>query len=426
MGRLPMAPPTAAHDSIADARSTDRSTPPTRRGAPTLNGKWDFRLYDHPDNVPAAAVTRAPTAAAWTKVAVPGNWTMQNVVDQHGDADLPQYTNVQMPFDGPPPNLPGAHPDRRVPARRRPCRRSGRGDASCCTSAAPRACTPSTSTVTFAGYGTDSRLASEYDITDHVTTGRNDLAVVVIKWSAHSYVEDQDQWWMGGLHRDCHLEGPGRHPRRVAHPATASYNHISGAGRLTSDHTRRWNRAPRPKGWTVRTSVETLAGEADRHDGHQCRAAPLRRADAFQRGFEVDRDVRHRRASNRGRPNDRRRYRVSSSNWSMPTAHVAEVHTRLVGFRSIEIRERRFFVNGQTDLVLRRQPPRPSPGSRQGRHGRRHPPDLLAMRRHNITAVRTSHYPNDPRLLDLCDETRPLRHRRGERRSPRLQHQPVR
>ena len=59
---------------------------------------------------------------------------------------------------------------------------------------------------TFVGYGTDSRLPSEYDITDTVVSGENHLAVVVLRYSAQSYVEDQDQWWMAGLHRDVWIE----------------------------------------------------------------------------------------------------------------------------------------------------------------------------------------------------------------------------
>ena len=58
----------------------------------------------------------------------------------------------------------------------------------------------------FAGYGTDSRLPSEYDMSSLVRPGANELAIVVIRYSAHSYIEDQDQWWMAGLHRSVWIE----------------------------------------------------------------------------------------------------------------------------------------------------------------------------------------------------------------------------
>ena len=79
-------------------------TPPGRRTF--LDGDWTFRLFDRPDAVPGTAVS-GPTPSArgrWRSVAVPGNWTMQV------PEDLPQYTNIQMPFPGPPPNLPDRNP----------------------------------------------------------------------------------------------------------------------------------------------------------------------------------------------------------------------------------------------------------------------------------------------------------------------------
>ena len=99
-------------------------------------------------------------------------------------ATCPHYTNVQMPFAGPPPTLPERDPTgvyrttfdvpRGVDGTRR----------SCSTSAVPRACTRSYVNGVFAGYGTDSRLPSEYDVIALVRPGENDLAIVVIRYSA--------------------------------------------------------------------------------------------------------------------------------------------------------------------------------------------------------------------------------------------------
>ena len=65
MGRLPMAPPTAAHASIADARQADPLDTADAPWRTSLNGKWAFRLFDHPDNVPATAVTKALSGGSW-------------------------------------------------------------------------------------------------------------------------------------------------------------------------------------------------------------------------------------------------------------------------------------------------------------------------------------------------------------------------
>ena len=69
----------------------------------SLDGQWHFRLFESPDSVPPSAV-RGPTPEGQRTVAVPGNWTLQDT------GDLPWYTNMQMPFPGPPPNLPERNP----------------------------------------------------------------------------------------------------------------------------------------------------------------------------------------------------------------------------------------------------------------------------------------------------------------------------
>ena len=99
INRMSMRPPTQAVATIADARAG--STAPWRR---SLDGRWQFELFDHPDQVPQRAVTTPHARGATSLVAVPGNWTLQGV------GDLPQYTNVRMPFHGPPPRLPDRNP----------------------------------------------------------------------------------------------------------------------------------------------------------------------------------------------------------------------------------------------------------------------------------------------------------------------------
>ena len=166
----------------------------------SLDGRWQLEMFDHPDHVPAAALTGDRRRAV--TVDVPGNWTMQ---DLGGFVDLPHYTNVQMPFPGPPPNLPDRNATgvyRRsfdVPA----AWASGR-----CVLHVGGAESVHAVYVNgrFVGYGTDSRLPSEYEIGPFVGRGRNEIAIVVVRYSAQSYVEDQDHWWMAGLHRPVWIE----------------------------------------------------------------------------------------------------------------------------------------------------------------------------------------------------------------------------
>ena len=97
------------------------------------------------------------------------------------------------------------------------------------------------------------------------------------------------------------------------------------------------------------------------------------------------------------------RYRVIAELLD-PDGAVVEVHAQLVGFRSVEIRDGDLLVNGRRIWIhgVNRHDHHPDRGKAVTVDDMRD--DLLAMRRHNITAVRCSHYPNDPRFLDLCDE----------------------
>ena len=384
--RLDMRPPTAAVGTLGAARSDDGSN----RWRRSLAGKWDLRLFDSPDAVPEAAIRRDVGPRGWTKAAVPGNWTLQGV------DDLPQYTNVQMPFDGPPPRLPDRNPTgvyrRSVKV---PATWTGRqvvihvGGAESVHALYVNG--------QFAGYGTDSRLASEYDVTGFVHEGENDVAIVVLRWSAHSYVEDQDQWWMAGLHREVFIEA--RAPIHVS-SLVCDVGLVGTAGTLTVRTTVGGTRPPE-RGWQIRAHIETLGG----HAVARPKTTPV--PSSFAKPYIF-----------RGHTSITEFEVLDVDPWSAesPTRYraivellgvdgsVVEVHSQLVGFRTVEVRDRQLLVNGQPIWIfgVNRHDHHPVRGKAVTVDDMRD--DVLAMRRHNITAVRCSHYPNDPRFLDLCDE----------------------
>jgi beta-galactosidase len=161
-----------------------------------LGGTWSFRLLDRPTDAPRGWTAAAPNG--WDRIAVPGCWTTQ------GFGDHPQYTNVVMPFPGDPPHVPADNPTglyrttfRRPTgwATRRTILHVG-GAESCCAVWCNGG---------FVGVASDSRLPSEFDLSEHVRSGTNDLAVMVIRWSAHTWMEDQDHWHHAGLERRVYL-----------------------------------------------------------------------------------------------------------------------------------------------------------------------------------------------------------------------------
>ena len=359
----------------------------------SLDGTWSLELFDSPDEVPAGALdgTRRRAVA----VEVPGNWTMQDLGDF---VDVPQYTNVRMPFDGPPPRLPDRNPTgvyRRslhVPAAWRRDRVVIGIDGA-----------ESTHTLyvngTFAGYGTGSRLPSEYDITDLVTAGENEVAIVVTRFSAHSYIEDQDQWWMAGLHRPVWVEArPRAHLADL--PVEVTYDPDTGSGEIALTARVDFGGAPEP-GWTVRASLVDPTGRpvgapvevAVPHD----HAVPY----VFE-GFVAPAGWQLRRARpwSAERPD---RYTLTVELVDR-RGRVRQTESVKVGVRSVEVRDRQLLVNGEPVWIfgVNRHDHHPDRGKAVTVDDIRD--DLVAMRRLNISAIRTSHYPNRDEFYDLCDE----------------------
>lgn len=367
-----------------------------RHGTPrrTLDGDWQFELFEHPDDVPAAALRGARRRAV--TVAVPGNWTMQQLGP--GQADAPHYTNVVMPFPGPPPRLPERNPTGvyrrtfRVPAawtRRRTILHVDGAESVHAVYV----------NGAFVGYGTDSRLPSAYDVSDVVRAGDNEIAVVVVRFSAQSYVEDQDQWWMGGLHRSVWIESLG--PVAIGDVrVTGDFDHATWSGTVGATTVVDFGGSP-DSGWTVRATLLDPAGRLV--DAPREATVPHRHARAYVfTGHTV------------------------VATWDVPDAQpwsaesptlytvVVElvdrrgrvVHTerQRVGLRRVEIADRQLLVNGQPIRIfgVNRHDHHPDRGTAVGVDDLR--ADLELMRQHNITAVRTSHYPNASPFYDLCDE----------------------
>ena len=380
--RLPMHVPFSLSSTAGDA---------TRK---SLDGQWAFQLFESPETVPADSVT-GPTPTGTRTVAVPGNWTVQDVGDQ---PDLPHYTNVQMPFDGPPPRLPERNPTG-VYRRSFTTGRGWKHQRIILHIGGAESVHAVYLNDQFVGYGTDSRLPSEYDITDAVVSGSNHLAVVVMRYSALSYVEDQDQWWMAGLHRSVYIEA--RTPVHIADVRChADLELTTGAGSLDVTTEVAFT-VPPAAGHHVRATL--LAPTGKRVGAPSVLPVPHTFVQPYVfRGFVTQ----HQFTVPRVKPWSAEtpvRYTVEIELLGPDGSVLERTHQR-VGFRHVEIRDRQLLVNGQPVWIfgVNRHDHHPERGKAVTIDDMR--ADLLTMRAHNITAVRTSHYPNDSALYDLCDE----------------------
>ena len=399
VNRLPMRSPLVAYADVVSARENVREANPWFL---SLNGDWAIRrVADISDARPGMVAD--VLAAGWsTHITVPGNWTLA------GLGDVPHYTNVQMPWPGRPPALPENVPAAvhrtsfKVPegwSNRRTVLHIGGAESVHAVWVNGR----------FVGYGTDSRLASEYDVSHLLREGVNTLAVLVCRYSAQSHLEDQDQWWMAGLHREVFLQSRAHvcigDVRVDAGLDPATLSPKSGGAKLTG--TLRVRTAlevpvhdPLGEGWTVAVRLETLEGKQVGRS-LEC-VVDTAEGPYVSKGYVVDASVSVPgiKAWSAETPH---RYRVLVELVD-PSGIVAEVVPVTIGFRRVEIKDRSLLVNGQRIMIrgVNRHDHHPEKGKAVDVEDMR--ADLVLMKRHNVNAVRCSHYPNDPRFLDLCDE----------------------
>ncbi|MEH1125460.1 glycoside hydrolase family 2 TIM barrel-domain containing protein [Micromonospora sp. CPCC 206061] len=324
--------------------------------APTveLDGQWRFRLAARLADATGGFEVPDFDDAGWDLLDVPSCWQMRGY-------GAPAYTNVIYPFPIDPPRVPDANPTgeyRREftlpddwPAGRRVLRFEG-----------VDSCFAVWLNGEHLGDGKGSRLPTEFDVTDVLRTGRNVLAVRVHQWSAASYLEDQDMWWLSGIFRTVRVlcRPDGALDDFFVH---ADYDHTTGQGTLRVD-----TDAP------ARLSVPALG----LHDADPAGPHVIERV----------------------------------TPWTAEAPHLYDgelvaggerVPVR-IGFRRVVVEDGLLKVNGQRLLLrgVNRHEWDPDHGRTLSRETMVR--DILLMKRHNINAVRTSHYPPSTEFLDLCDE----------------------
>jgi beta-galactosidase/beta-glucuronidase len=371
--------PRAAFVPFAEAgaaRSYDPALSPFFR---SLSGHWRFHLAPRPAAVPAAFSRPDFSVDGWDEIPVPSHWQL------HGYG-RPQYTNVAYPFPVDPPRVPSENPTGCY-------RRDVNVEPAWLDTGSVVLCFEGVDSAFHVfwngepvGYSQGSRLPSEFDVTPLARVGRNVLAVQVYQWSDGSYLEDQDMWWLSGIFRDVSLRWwPPVHLADLI--VDALYDVGTGGGEVVCSA-------------TVAGAGDDKARpavEVELYDGDE------RIAVGRSPVVDGEAQVRLRRAAVEPWSAERPRLYEAVVSLKDGDGALAEVVAIRVGFRHIERRDGRFFFNG-TPITLRginRHEFHPE-------HGRAVPLssvefDVLEMKRHNVNAVRTAHYPPDSRFLDLCD-----------------------
>ncbi len=396
-----------AEDALAGDRETSRMT--------SLNGEWQFNYSPTVAERPREfAAIDFEGGEDWGPITVPSNWELQG----HGQ---PIYSNIIYPFTpgildpeltynwrGPqPPRPPKIYRDNPVGTYYRDFE-------------VPEDWKDDSLILHFGGvssafylyingreiaYSQGSRLAAEFDITEHVKTGNNRLAVQVFRWSDGSYVEDQDMWRLSGIHREVML---------LAQPKV-SLNDFFVRTRF-DDQLENARLEIRPELWTPEDTpnLEGLNLSAQLYDADNTALLseeptldllsiynerwPQRDITKFAL-LEID--------------------LVSPRKWSVEDPYlytlvlkitdaqgeVIEARRSTVGFRTVAFSEKNeLLINGKVTKIrgVNRHDHHPVRGKALTRKDMED--DVKLMKRYNFNAVRTAHYPNDPYFLHLCDK----------------------
>ncbi|KMY48424.1 glycoside hydrolase family 2 TIM barrel-domain containing protein [Peribacillus loiseleuriae] len=340
-----------------------------------LNGNWKFHYANSPIESPSEFYKEEYSTDHWGSITVPSHWQLNGY-------GKPHYTNVQYPFPVEPPYIPSENP-------------TGAYER---TFYLTKEALSEKLHLMFegvdssfhvwinghqVGYSQGSRLPSEFDITHVVKEGENRISVRVYQWAESSYIEDQDMWWLSGIFRDVYIVSkPTTHIQDVF--VNSSLENDFQDGRFDFELAL----LGEYKGHQVAVEIQengTVIAEQHQSIDSQVVTGTIHIERVKQWNAETP-----------------FLYGVVITLLN-PTGEVVEVIPQKCGFRNVEIKGGQLLVNGVAVMFkgVNRHDAHPD-------FGRVVPissmiEDLTLMKQHNINAVRTAHYPNDPRFYELCD-----------------------
>lgn len=341
----------------------------------SLNGMWKFSHHQKPEFVEENFFAKDFDDSAWDKIEVPSHWQLKGY-------GIPIYTNIKYPFEINPPFVPEENPTA--------CYRR--------TFTVPNNWQEQNISIMFdgvdsafylwvngekIGYSQGSRNQAEFDISKHLHTGENTVAVQVMQWSDATYIEDQDMWWLSGIFRDVYL---------IAKPKTCLKN-FKVETRLDSEYRNAVLMLDlqvenaycvkidllNEKKEVYISKTEIINGENDIKLEIDCEN-PLKWTAETPNLYNVI-------------------FKIFDEN-----NKLTELCSARIGFRQIEIKNGEFLVNGKSVKLrgVNRHEFNPKTGRTISQKDMLE--DIVLIKQANFNAVRNSHYPNQNSWYDLCDE----------------------
>ncbi len=345
----------------------------------SLNGNWDFKMYDNPDNTPTNFFQPNYTAKDWQPIPVPSNWQTEGY-------GMPIYANVSMPFEADPPNVPHEGNETGLYRRTFEISETWADNKTVIAFAGVQSAFYIWVNGKEVGYSEGSMTTAEFDITPYVTTGENMLAVKVIRWSDGSYLENQDFWRLSGIYRDVYL---------INKPATNIQDF-----QVVTDLDDNYKNAELQLDLVLENATNQYAGQVEVVLLDAANQTVIQQTTDFANaGLQLKFPVQN------------------PAKWTPETPYLYTLLLQLtandgsteslrqkVGFREVTIEKGQVLINGVYVLFkgVNRHEFDPYKGRTVDEASMRK--DIELMKQYNFNAVRTSHYPNHTGWYELCDE----------------------
>ncbi len=351
----------------------------------SLNGPWKFFWAKNPEELPKGFESSDYNDASWKTFNVPANWEMNGY-------GFPIYTTNGFEFTyllkggRKPPIVPLDYDPTAVYRREVIIDPTWNGKEVILHIGAAKSNLSLWINGKYVGYGEDSKLPSEFNITSYLIKGKNLIAMKVMRWCDGNYLEDQDMWRLSGITRDCYLVA--RNPVHLYDvelipDLDAAYKNATLNVKL------KLNKKP----------VSPFTAVFELRDGQKLVSSANLKFDASEN------------ASTKLAINAPKLWTAETPNLyeaivkiKDKDGNILEVIPLIAGFRKIEIKDGRFLVNGKPVLIkgVNRHESDPVSGQVISRDAMIR--DIKLMKQFNINAVRTSHYPNSETWLELCNQ----------------------
>lgn len=359
-----------------------------------LNGNWKFHWVKQPSERPVNFYKTSYDVSGWSEILVPSNWEMQGY-------GIPIYTNQNYPFrNNPPfiqaqegytvmeePNAVGSYRrDFTLPADWKDkeifIHFDGIYSAAYVWVNGKRV-----------GYTQGANNDAEFRITPYVKTGKNTIAVEVYRWCDGSYLEDQDMFRLSGIHRDVYLVATPKIRLRDIHLTSSISDNLNEAELRIK--TNMHNYGKKVKDATLHISLLTPQGKSI----HSIAVSTGQMDSEVENICESKITISNPLLWSAETPN------LYTVNFELTDkqGNVLEATTQQYGFRRIEIRNNKVYINNALVLFkgVNRHDIHPQLGKAVPVESMIQ--DILMFKRFNINTIRTSHYPNDPKMYALYD-----------------------